>query len=136
MGSKYEFKAGMNPGPGYYEPTKADEITKTKSQTAIIKPPNEFRLPAETSPAPGEYDGHLKPIGADLKKITMGSKYEFKAGMNPGPGYYEPTKADEITKTKSQTAIIRPPNEFRLPAETSPAPGEYDGHLKPIGADL
>ena len=86
-------------------------------------PPNEFRLPSEIYPAPGEYDGHLKPIGADLNKISMGSKYEFKADTNPGPGYYEPSNADEIVKSKSQIAIIMKSSSKSKSPETFPAPG-------------
>ena len=134
MGSKYEFKAGMNPGPGYYEPTKADEITKTKSQTAIIKPPNEFRLPAETSPAPGEYDGHLKPIGADLQKITMGSKYEFKIDNNPPVGTYE-TDVSVIKPKISCFKFNEKVSDYKRPFEYSPEPGQYEDSFSKFGAD-
>jgi len=79
--------------------------------------------PFEYTPAPGEYDGHLKPIGAFLNKITMGSKYEFKSNSNPGPGYYESTRADEIIKNKSQTVKIMKSSSKSKTPETSPAPG-------------
>ena len=102
MGSKYIFTPNKNPPPGYYDINMADKLIKTLSPSTIIRQPihNVPKL-FEYTPAPGEYDGHLKPIGAFLNKITMGSKYEFKADSNPGPGYYEPTNADGITKSKS-----------------------------------
>ena len=53
----------------------------------------------------------------------MGSKYEFKADNNPGPGYYEPTRADELIKQKSQNAKIMKPSSISKSPETSPAPG-------------
>jgi hypothetical protein len=53
----------------------------------------------------------------------MGSKYEFKADTNPGPGYYEPTRADEIIKNKSQTVKIMKSCSKSKSPETSPAPG-------------
>ncbi len=62
-------------------------------------------------------------VGADLNKISMGSKYEFKADTNPGPGYYEPSNADEIVKSKSQIAKIMKSSSKSKSPETFPAPG-------------
>jgi len=36
---------------------------------------------------PGQYDGHLKPFGADINtKVTMGNKYKFVPKEGPAPG--------------------------------------------------
>lgn len=91
-----------NPGPGTYDPTKADEITKSKSQNCIIKQPNSFRIPPEMSPAPGEYDRHLKPFGSDVPyKIDFGSPYKFTPNENPPPGLYDVENATNYTRPKS-----------------------------------
>ena len=73
MGSKYKFTPNKNPPPGYYDINLADCLVKTLSPSTIIRQSiHNIPKPFEYTPAPGEYDGHLKPIGADLKKITMG----------------------------------------------------------------
>ncbi len=46
--------------------------------------------PKEQSPAPGQYDGHLKEFGYSENKMTIGGKYVWKADSNPAVGQYEP----------------------------------------------
>lgn len=45
------------------------------------------RLEQEGRVGPGTTE-YLKPLGATLKKVDFGSKYQFKANRNPGPGHY------------------------------------------------
>ena len=135
MGSKYDWKPKDGPAPGEYEP--ADNMTKPKIQTAHIKEETHpFRRPADHVPEPGTYSGHIKPLGADLKTTaTMGSKYDWKPKDGPAPGEYE-TGADAIKPTIPAAHIKEETHPFRRPAENMPDPGQYDGHLKPLGSEL
>lgn len=90
-------------------------------------------MPRESSPDPGQYDGHIKPFGANDKSMTIGKKYQWKADSNPAPGQYEPEGAVSITKARSQAAIIQEETGYKVPRESSPDPGQYDGHIKAFG---
>ena len=79
---KYKTKYPDTPGPGIYEPESATGLVKPRSQAAMIKEENGYRVPRENSPDPGQYDGHIKPFGkADFEacetKMTIGGKYKF-----------------------------------------------------------
>ena len=48
-----------------------------------------YRRPADKTPEPGSYDGHLIPFGqSKMSNVTMGSKYVFKPDRNPPVGAY------------------------------------------------
>jgi hypothetical protein len=69
---------------------------------------NRVPRPMENVPGPGQYDGHLIPFGGDnLNKMTMGSKYIFKADQNPAVGSYDIERADKTIRFKSPDTFIR-----------------------------
>jgi len=137
MGSKYKFVPKEGPAPGQYDPTKGMKLTKPKEYEAFIMGEEKSkdgvlldgsRPSREGGNDPGKYDGHLKPIGSDLKRVDFGSPYKFVPKEGPAPGQYE--DASNFTKPKVPAVIIR---EDLVPEkrakEQTPAPGSYDGHL-------
>ena len=55
---------------------------KPRSYAAVIKEESGYKVPRENAPAPGQYDGHIKPFGkADFeaceRNMTIGGKYKF-----------------------------------------------------------
>lgn len=58
----------------------------------MIRNPTYEKNEVSTSPdpSPGQYDGHLKPFGADVSnRVPFGDKYKPEKNFNPGPGQYE-----------------------------------------------
>ena len=147
MGNKYKFVPKEGPAPGEYDADRADTITKNKTRSATIKEDvMPYRRPKDVSPDPGQYDAHLTAFGADINtKVTMGNKYKFVPKEGPAPGQYDADRANSVTKAKSRVAAItnepRNTSQFmdgvnRYGAEQANDPGQYDGHLKPFGADI
>jgi hypothetical protein len=133
IGGKYKFVPDSNPAPGQYEPEGAAAVVKPRSKAAIIKEESGYRVPRENAPDPGQYDGHLKTFGYNERNMTIGGKYKFVPDSNPAPGQYEPEGAVGVTKPRTQAAIIKEENGYRVPREQSPDPGQYDAHLKTFG---
>ena len=109
IGQKKPAVYNQNPGPGDYNPN--DSIVKSKSSTAIIREET-YKLPKreERNPSPGQYDGHLKSFGSDVKgSVDFGNKYITKVDRNPGVGYYNPNES--MTKSKSVSTIIKKTNK-------------------------
>ena len=140
FGYKYKFVPSPNPPPGYYNPDRAASVTKPRSRMAhLTKETSPYRRPKESSPDPGQYDGHLRPFSQDnkLPNVSFGSKYEFKPNNNPPPGLYNSERADSHTKSRSPSAHIREAvYPHRRPADSSPDPGQYDRHLKAFGEEV
>jgi len=61
-----------NPGPGMYNSSRADSITKKRVTNGIINKEPEFKYvkPREHSPEPGDYQNNLLDFGKDAKNIT------------------------------------------------------------------
>jgi hypothetical protein len=70
-----------------------------------------------------------------MKNVDFGDPYKFNPKEGPGPGEYE--GLDSQTKPKVKYAVIKDDTSpFRRPAEKTPDPGTYDGHLKAFGDGL
>ena len=56
---------------------------------------------------------------------------------NPGPGAYNQHKADGIVKAKAPSASMNQGmSRSKTVKEITPAPGAYDGHIKPFASNL
>lgn len=119
-----------------YEPDGASALTKPRSKAAVIKEASGYEVARESSPDPGQYDGHLKEFGHDERQMTLGGKWVWKPNDGPAPGQYETEGAVVAVKPRGKSAIIREDSGFKVPREIEPAPGQYDGHLKEFGASL
>ena len=115
LGKKYEQKYDNNPPVGGYDPNES--ITKPLNRSAIIRPETSpYRRPKESNPDPGQYDGHLKKFGSDVKAFTMGKKYKQKYNDNPPVGGYDIERGESATKFQNRSVIIRPPTSpYRRP---------------------
>ena len=54
----------------------------------------------ETDAAPGQYDDGVR-FNTGVKGFTIGEKRETRIEQTAGPGTYEATRAESLTKTKS-----------------------------------
>ena len=90
----------------------------------------------DTTPSPGQYDGHLTAFGQENKnKMTIGSKYKQEKNDNPPPGYYDVERAQDSIRHNSPKVFIKEPLvRFKRPQDPTPEP--YDGHLKSFGSDV
>lgn len=77
---------------------------------------------------PGTHDT-LKPFGSGLNDVNFGNKYKFDAGKNPGPGQYDPTKANKLVKQSIYEPFIK---DSRNDPKIDPTPdaGNYEPHSK------
>ena len=91
-------------GPGAYAPERAEALTKHKTPNVHISSsparPASFAKGGDVDIAPGQYN-HEKKFGADTKSFKIGEKRERYQQTTVGPGEYEPTKAEGITRHKS-----------------------------------
>lgn len=87
------------------------------------------RLEQEGKVGPGTTE-YLKPFGAECKKVGFGSKYEFKANRNPGPGQYKTNNAFAMVKSRSSTTLMKGPKKGlqNVNAQTNSGPGTYNPH--------
>ena len=110
MGSKYKWKPDENPPIGGYDVEGAFK-SLNKSKSAIIrKEVSPYRRPKDGSPDPGAYDGHLTKFGSNTKSFTIGLKMPESHNNNPGVGYYNPDKAESVTKSRVRYAHIKEPS--------------------------
>jgi hypothetical protein len=137
FGSKYEFKPDKNPGVGTYDPEPAMKIVKPRNYEAYFLSYKKPKPILNDGPAPGAYDSHLTPLGADIKQsMTLGGKYETKYNDNPPPGIYDIDRSKYLVGPMSRSTIIKQfVNPYRRPKENNPDPGQYDAHLTPFGVN-
>jgi len=55
----------------------------------------------------------------------MGSKYTTRYNDVPPPGYYSPDPGHSLISSKSSTAFIRLPNDYKVPKDVTPDAGMY-----------
>ena len=111
-------KRDVNPGPGAYQTDRADKIVKAKAPASTIptgmKKSNTVK---EITPAPGTYDSHLKPFGAEASQISIHSREPrpderaewLQSGQKentPGPGFYKGNDVD-FGKSSRNTLISK-----------------------------
>lgn len=138
LGGKYKWKPDSNPPIGSYNTERGYAMTKFQNRSTVIKAETSpYRRPKEQNPEPGQYDGHLKPLGANLKNsFTMGSPYRWKPDSNPPIGAYDLDSGFKATQFQNRSVIIKSDTTpYRRPAERVPEPGQYDKHLIPFGAE-
>ena len=88
-------------GPGEYEPTRAEVLTKQRIQQVDLGSsqarPNKLTQDRDIDVAPGQYEHH-KNFGDDTKSFKMGEKREKRVEETAGPGAYNPERADGMTR--------------------------------------
>ena len=61
--------------------------------------PHSFAKANDTEAAPGQYDDGIR-FNSGVKSFKIGEKRETRVEQTAGPGTYEPTKAEGLTKQK------------------------------------
>ena len=62
--------------------------------------PHSFAKANDTEAAPGQYDDGIR-FNSGVKSFKIGEKRETRYEQTAGPGTYEPTKAEGLTKQKT-----------------------------------
>ena len=128
-------------GPGTYEPTLAEGITKQKTPNINLGSsparPQSFAKANDTEAAPGQYDDGIR-FNSGVKSFKIGEKRETRIEQTAGPGTYEPTRAESLTKTKSPNINLGSspsrPQSFAKGGDVDVAPGQYNSD-KRFGED-
>ena len=83
--------------------------------------------------APGQYD-HEKKFGEDTKSFRIGEKREEHVEKTAGPGTYEPTRAECLTKGKipniNMGSSAARPTTLAKHGDIEVAPGQYDDGIR------
>ena len=97
IGEKRETRIEQTAGPGTYEPTKAEGITKQKTPNINLGSsparPQSFAKANDTEAAPGQYDDGIR-FNSGVKGFRIGEKREERIKESMGPGAYSPERAD------------------------------------------
>ena len=116
------------PGPGEYNPNRADTVTKAKSPaTKMVKPQSAKARPArsviDNTPGPGAYDRHLKKFGEGSTNVSI-------SPIQKGANKEEDGPTDERSSwLQSQSGgTIKPVRQ-----EKTPGPGTYIGNKTDFG---
>ena len=101
IGTRREEKTDeKNPGPGTYDLSQGELLTKYKSPAVnFSRMKGRAEKVDETSISPASYqDSEALKFGKNLKGITMGERRPIKEKETIGPGVYDVEKADKLTK--------------------------------------
>ena len=138
IGEKRETRIEQTAGPGTYSPERAESQTKQKTPNIDLgrspSRPQSFAKGGDVDVAPGQYNSD-KRFGEDTKSFKIGEKREVRIEQTVGPGSYEATRAENLTKTKSPNINLGSspsrPGSFARGGDVDVAPGQYDdGNLK------
>lgn len=100
-------------------------MSKSKS-TDFIRRIGRVQPKINPDQGPGTYEAS-KVFGAELGKVTIGSKCEFKLPQTPGPCDYSPERGDSLTKSTSKATIFKAsPSRPLLKCDSQIGPGSYD----------
>ena len=141
IGEKRDPKTQKSVGPGEYDPTHADRLTKQKIPNVHLGQaqarPASFAKSGDVNVAPGQYD-HEKRFGDDTKSFKIGEKRDSRISETVGPGSYYPDRGDKYTRSKSPEVRLgssqaRPTTFAKHDNEMDVAPGQYDDYSRNMG---
>ena len=127
LGQKKINKINDTPAPGQYSPERADKHTMKKCKSSdFIRRIGRAPPKIDADHGPGTYET-TKVFGAELGKVTMGSKCEFKMPQTPGPCDYSPERGDSLTMSSSKVTIFKAsPSRPLLKSASEIGPGSYN----------
>ena len=95
--------------------------------------PGTFAKTNDTDVAPGQYD-HWKKFGEDTKSFKIGEKREVRIIETAGPGSYDHTRAESLTRSKAPNINMGSsparPGTFANTSQNDAAPGQYDDGIR------
>ena len=101
IGEKREKPIPESAGPGSYNPDIADRATKNRAPNVNLGSsparPHSFAKASDIDVAPGQYDDG-KRFNSGVKGFKIGEKRDKPIPDSAGPGTYDPTLADRLTK--------------------------------------
>lgn len=144
----YQRPNEITPDPGQYQtinkdfarnarnvmlakPSLSPDRNLSHSRSCIISTPlNLFVDKRDSNPDPTKYQHDLNSFGREPRqRVTMNTRPRKKLWQveeTPGPGMYEPTRADKHIKYRVQSPVIhRELKLYQKPREISPDAGYY-----------
>lgn len=108
IGRKRNGKYSDTPGPGTYEPERAETVTKASPKKSVFekspsRPKNFAPRGHDVTSGPGQYTDNKK-FGDDTKVFSFGARREPRRDDSPGPGTYSPERSENATKHKAPIA--------------------------------
>ena len=103
IGEKRESPIRETAGPGTYDLTRSERLTKQKMPNINMGSsparPHSFAKGGDIDVAPGQYDDG-KRFNSGVKGFKIGEKRDSPIRDSAGPGTYDPTLAERLTKQK------------------------------------
>ena len=130
IGEKRDSPIRDSAGPGTYDPTLAERLTKQKIPNIDMgsspSRPQSFAQGGDVNVAPGQYDDG-KRFNTGVKGFKIGEKRDSPIRETAGPGTYNPDAADRLTKQKMPNIDMGSspsrPQSFAQGGDVNVAPG-------------
>lgn len=104
ISEKRETNITRTVGPGEYDPDRANSQIKPKNRAVNIgsspERPDNFNSGVNANLGPGQYDSRDYTVKSTTKSFTIGEKRARNVDETMGPGSYDPSRADGVTKHK------------------------------------
>lgn len=115
------------PGPGAYDPQKADHMIRKVDQTSVkIKMGRDYNNKGVNQVGPGQYDpknDNWKPM---LGKFTHAERGRQSDNKVPGPGMYDFESTEDKLKNERTNVVFGKAIRGRADQEQGPGPGTYE----------
>lgn len=117
------------PGPGAYDPDKADRFTRKQEATSVkLKPSHEPNFNSKSQVGPGQYDLPDDNWAKPSTKFSKAERGKWNPNPVPGPGQYDYEHIQETIKSEQQNVKFgkAPRNSHGGNLKAIPGPGQYD----------
>lgn len=114
------------PGPGAYDPDKADKVTRKADPTSVkLKPGREYDGKGKNPVGPGQYDPLNDNWKATLGKFPHAERGRQNDNQVPGPGQYDYDVTEEKLKVEKKNVVFGKESRNKALKESGPGPGQY-----------
>lgn len=117
------------PGPGAYDPDKADKLTRKIEATSVkIKPSHEPDFHSKSKVGPGQYNLPDDNWKAPTAKFPHEDRGKWRTSAVPGPGQYDFDQTEARLKSEKKNIVFPKASRMTEPAGMPkiPGPGQYD----------
>ena len=132
IGERREVHVESTVGPGAYDATRGDSLTRTRSPNVNMGTSSSRAqgfAQGDSNQGPGQYDDRSYEISKSSRGFTIGEKRGQRHEETVGPGAYDPDRADSLTKTRSSNVNMgSSPSRTHSFAQgdSNQGPGQYD----------
>jgi hypothetical protein len=114
------------PGPGAYDPDKADHVTRKQEITSVkIKPSHLPDFHSNNKVGPGQYNPTNDNWKSPTAKFPHAERGRSITKNVPGPGQYDYDKTEEALKCEKKNTVFPKATRLQGLKSMGPGPGQY-----------